>query len=65
MRISAVYYALRGMRAMLTDGASFTSRWSDILSLLVMGVVCIPLGVWIFPQGKNFAKRTGRLQRSG
>jgi len=64
-RISPVYYALRGMRAMLTEGASFSSRWNDVWPLLIMGVVCIPLGVWIFQKGENFAKRTGRLKRSG
>ncbi len=64
-RISPVYYALRGMRATLTEGASFSSRWNDIWPLLIMGSVCIPLGVWIFQLGENFAKRTGRLKRSG
>ena len=64
-RISPVYYALRGMRAALSDGASFASRWEDIWPLLIMGVVCVPLGVWIFQLGENFAKRTGRLKRSG
>jgi ABC-2 type transport system permease protein len=64
-RISPVYYALRGMRATLTEGASFTSRWNDIWPLLIMGVICVPLGVWIFQLGENFAKRTGRLKRSG
>lgn len=63
--VSPVYYALRAMRAMLLDGASIGSRWSDVWPLLIMGVICIPLGVWIFQRGENFAKRTGRLKRSG
>ncbi len=64
-KISPVYYALRGMRAMLTEGTSFTSRWNDVWPLLIMGVICIPLGIWVFQLGENFAKRTGRLKRSG
>jgi hypothetical protein len=25
----------------------------------------IPLGVWVFSMGERYAKRTGRLKRSG
>jgi len=63
--ISPMYYALDGIRAMLLDGASFTSQWSNVWPLLIMGVICVPLGIWIFGQGERFAKRTGRLKRSG
>lgn len=64
-KLSPVYYALRGIRTSLSDGASFASRWADIWPLLIMGIICVPLGVWIFQLGENFAKRTGRLKRSG
>ena len=62
---SPVYYALQGVRATLLDGASFSDRWGDVWPLLIMGVVCVPLGIWIFSLGERFAKRTGRLKRSG
>jgi ABC-2 type transport system permease protein len=62
---SPVYYALEGIRATLLDGASLTERWGDVWPLLLMGLVFVPLGIWIFGQGERFAKRTGRLKRSG
>ena len=62
---SPVYYALQGVRATLLQGASLSDRWGDVWPLLLMGLVCVPLGIWIFGQGERFAKRTGRLKRSG
>jgi len=63
--ISPVYYALDGIRATLLDGASFSSQWDNIWPLLVMGLIFPPLGVWLFQRGEMFAKRTGRLKRTG
>jgi ABC-2 type transport system permease protein len=64
-KISPVYYALDGIRNTLLDGMSFSSQWDNIWPLLVMGVVFPPLGVWLFQRGEMFAKRTGRLKRTG
>jgi ABC-2 type transport system permease protein len=36
-----------------------------MLRLVVMGFVTIPLGVWVFGLAERYAKRTGRLKRSG
>ena len=63
--ISPVTYALQGIREMLLDGASFTSQWDNIWPLLIMGIIFPPLGLWLFHRGEMFAKRTGRLKRSG
>jgi ABC-2 type transport system permease protein len=63
--ISPVTYALDGIRNMLLDGASFASQWSNVWPLLIMGLVFPPLGLWLFHAGEMFAKRTGRLKRSG
>ena len=63
--ISPVYYALDGIRSALLDGASFTSQWSTVWPLLVMGVVCPPLGLYLFGRGELYAKKTGLLKRSG
>jgi hypothetical protein len=30
-----------------------------------MGVVFVPLGIFIFRLGESYAKRTGKLKRSG
>ena len=63
--VSPVTYALRGARAALQDGASVAELWETILVLLVMGVVFIPLGLFVFHLGESYAKRTGKLKRSG
>lgn len=63
--ISPVTYALDGIRKMLLDGASFGSQWDNVWPLLIMGLIFPPLGLWLFHAGEMFAKRTGRLKRSG
>jgi hypothetical protein len=39
--------------------------WADIWPLLVIGVVAVPLGLEIFRRGEVYAKRHGKLKRSG
>jgi ABC-2 type transport system permease protein len=63
--ISPATYALEGIRAAILDGAGVTELWSDIWPLLIIGAVCIPLGLWIFNRGEVYAKRHGKLKRSG
>jgi len=64
-RFSPATYILDGVRAGLLDGTSVTSLWADVWPLLVMGVVLIPLGVWVFGRAERYAKRTGKLKRVG
>lgn len=61
--ISPATYALRGIRASILDGAGLA--WGDVWPLLVIGVVSIPLGLWVFSRGELYAKRHGKLKRSG
>jgi ABC-2 type transport system permease protein len=63
--ISPVYYALNGIRNALLNGASFSSQWENTWPLLIMGLIFPPLGLWLFKKGEWFAKKTGRLKRSG
>ena len=63
--VSPVTYGLEGSRAALQDGAGITDLWGSIWPLLIMGVVFVPLGIWIFHLGEIYAKRTGKLKRSG
>ena len=63
--ISPATYALEGIRAAILDGASLGSLWHDIWPLLIIGAACIPLGLWIFNRGEIYAKRRGKLKRSG
>jgi ABC-2 type transport system permease protein len=64
-KVSPATYALDGIRAAIMEGAALDTLWSDIWPLLVIGVVSIPLGLWIFHRGEIYAKRHGKLKRSG
>ncbi len=63
--ISPATYALRGIRRALLDGAGVAGVWGDIWPLMVIGVVAMPLGLWVFRRGEIYAKRHGKLKRSG
>jgi ABC-2 type transport system permease protein len=64
-KISPATYALRGTRAAILNGAALSSLWGDIWPLLVLGAVAIPLGLFVFRAGERYAKRHGKLKRSG
>jgi ABC-2 type transport system permease protein len=64
-KLSPVTYALRGIRSALLDGAGMSTLWGSIWPLLIIGAVLVPLGLYVFSAGETFAKRTGRLKRSG
>ena len=63
--ISPATYALRGIRHAILNGDGVAALWGDIWPLLVIGVVAIPLGLFIFGVGERHAKRHGKLKRSG
>jgi ABC-2 type transport system permease protein len=63
--ISPATYALRGIRAAILNGASVGALWGDIWPLLLIGAVAVPLGLEIFRRGELYAKRHGKLKRSG
>jgi ABC-2 type transport system permease protein len=63
--ISPATYALRGIRSAILEGAGPAEVWGDIWPLLVIGAVAIPLGLWVFRRGELYAKRHGKLKRSG
>lgn len=64
-QFSPVTYALRGIRDALLNGASLGELWGSIWPLMVMGAVFVPLGLGVFHLGESYAKRTGKLKRSG
>ena len=63
--ISPATYVIRGMRSALMDGADLATLWPAIWPALVVGVLSIPLGLRLFVAVERYAKRTGRLKRSG
>jgi ABC-2 type transport system permease protein len=64
-KVSPATYALRGIRHAILDGAGFGVIWGDVWPLLVIGTVAFPLGLWVFHVGEVYAKRHGKLKRSG
>jgi ABC-2 type transport system permease protein len=63
--ISPATYTLRGIRHAILEGAGLGAVWGDIWPLIVIGIASIPFGLEIFRQGEVYAKRHGKLKRSG
>ena len=64
-KISPATYTLEGARHAIVGGASMAALWTDIWPLILIGALSIPAGLWIFHRGEMYAKRHGRLKRSG
>ncbi len=64
-RVSPVYYVLNGIRSAVLEGTPTSELWGYIVPLLIIGVVGMPLGVWVFRQAELYAKRHGKLKRVG
>ena len=64
-QFSPVTYALEGSRAALLGGVGLSQLWGSIWPLLLMGAVFVPMGLFVFHLGESYAKRTGKLKRSG
>jgi ABC-2 type transport system permease protein len=64
-KISPATYALDGARDAILDGQGLSTMWDEIWPLLIIGVVSVPLGLWIFSRGERYAKKHGKLKRSG
>ena len=64
-RFSPATYVLDAVRKGLVQNVSATSLLGDAWPLVVMGVVLVPLGLWVFARAERYAKRTGRLKRVG
>ena len=63
--VSPATYVLKGMRAALLEGMPTLALGPSILPILILGALTLPLGVAVFGWGERYAKRTGRLKRSG
>ena len=63
--ISPATYVLSGMRAALLEGTPTLALGPSLLPTLILGVLTLPLGIAIFGWAERYAKRTGRLKRSG
>ncbi len=50
---------------MMETGGQLGEVVPELLTLALMGVIMVPLGLWIFGKVENWAKRTGKLKRTG
>jgi ABC-2 type transport system permease protein len=39
--------------------------WADVWPLLIIAVFAIPVGIAVFKRGEHYAKKHGKLKRSG
>ena len=63
--VSPATYALEGIRAAVLEGAGVGSLTAELWALALIGLMSIPLGMWVFRRGELYAKRHGKLKRSG
>jgi ABC-2 type transport system permease protein len=64
-RFSPATYVLEGMRAALLDGTNTGALLGYLGLLVLIGIIAIPVGLVVFRQAERYAKRTGKLKRSG
>jgi len=63
--VSPATYTLEGARRAVLDDVGVAGLWGDIWPLILIGVIAIPAGLAVFSAGERYAKRHGRLKRSG
>jgi ABC-2 type transport system permease protein len=63
--VSPATYVLEGMRAALLAGTPTAALGPWLIPTVVLGILTLPIGIAIFGWGERYAKRTGRLKRSG
>lgn len=67
--LSPATYALRASRQLLglegNQVASLADVTPDLLRLVLLGVILVPFGLWVFNKAEHWAKRVGKLKRTG
>jgi ABC-2 type transport system permease protein len=63
--ISPATYVLDGTRLALLQGTPTQELWPFIWPTLIMGLIAIPVGLWVFGMAERYAKRAGKLHRNG
>ena len=63
--LSPMTYVLEGVRGAVLEGAPVSAVGGELLVLAAMGLVLVPASLGAFTLAERYAKRTGRLKRSG
>jgi ABC-2 type transport system permease protein len=53
------------VREALLESRLTVALWEYIWPVLLMALVFIPAGLWVFGQAERYAKRSGKLHRNG
>ena len=64
-KLSPATYVIQGMRSCLLDGQATKTLLPTVGVLIGVGLVIIAIGLVIFQYVETYAKRAGRLKRSG
>jgi ABC-2 type transport system permease protein len=62
---SPATYVLTGVRQSFLEGTPTSALWPYIWPTLIIGVISIPAGLWVFQTAERYAKRSGKLHRNG
>ncbi len=62
---SPATYVLNGTRQAVLEGVRTPLLWEYIWPALLMGILLIPAGLYIFSLAEHYAKRSGKLHRNG
>lgn len=62
--LSPATYILTGTRGYLVPGMH-GDFWGSLIPLAIIGVISVPVGVFVWSKAERFAKKTGRLKRTG
>ncbi len=63
--LSPATYTLRAIRETMLHGAGLTDIWPTLAGLAVTGAFLIPAGLAVFLFAESWAKRNGKLKRTG
>jgi ABC-2 type transport system permease protein len=62
---SPATYVLTGVRQAFLQGTPTAVLWPFIWPTLIIGVISVPAGLWVFKTAERYAKRSGKLHRNG
>jgi ABC-2 type transport system permease protein len=60
-KVLPMYYSIMGLRVALSEQASFSAIMQYFWILLILAVVCLTLGAYLFRKGLNRARKEGTL----
>jgi ABC-2 type transport system permease protein len=63
--LSPAWYVLEGVRFAVLEGAGTADLWPYIWPTLIIALVAVPGGLYIFDLAERYAKRHGKLARNG